>query len=359
MINQPLYELTNTRELKPLARHLYTTQHLIFNIQKTWATIAPQTKRKVKEFLKQKGADTYVLTVTDHEYRGGTRFFTKVGDVLKETQEGWMCVGEMGFRLMEREEIIDGIKHACKKNGADIKIVHGPRIDPRTHRVLELAREGKVKLFPLENYPSSHFLYLVSTTGKSYLIEESPHAEPVRAKDKEGKIVEFYRSLHRVFYFIPNPNWLGRLRLKQAQHRVWKSQQRRYPRISSKERGYPLFGILLSMLFYFIPYTFFIQPLIVLFDRLAASWANLFKKSGSSMIWGANGKRVRVEKMNQEISKAKHTGGQNHEKPPPKEANIPIEQVPVEELTRLIRESSDLAIRINATHELVRRAESG
>jgi len=41
----------------------------------------------------------------------------------------------------------------------------------------------------------------------------------------------------------------------------------------------------------------------------------------------------------------------------PVSKNAPIEEIPVEELTRRITDGRDLAIRIDATHELVRRLE--
>src|SRR5260221_4797461 len=156
--------------------------------------ISPQTKHAVREFLSRRGTSTYVFTVTDLAYSGPKQFFTRVEDALKEAKEVWMCVGEMGFRLMERDEIINGINFAAKHNGASIKVIHGPRTDPKTKRIFDLAKDGLVELFQLENYPSHHFLYIVSKTGRRLLIDESPHLEPVRARNQAGMVVEFYRS---------------------------------------------------------------------------------------------------------------------------------------------------------------------
>ena len=76
------------------------------------------------------------------------------------------------------------------------------------------------------------------------------------------------------------------------------------------------------------------------------------------MIWGATRKEGEGKRMKKEIAYTEQAGGQEKQKESSNGQNVTIEEVPIEELTRLIRESSDLAIRINATHELVRRAES-
>ncbi len=296
----PLYKLDTVGDPTPLGRRLYITRNLILGVQKNLLTFAPQTKHAVREFLSRRGTSTYVFTVTDLAYSGPKQFFTRVEDALKEAKEVWMCVGEMGFRLMERDEIINGINFAAKHNGASIKVIHGPRTDPKTKRIFDLAKDGLVELFQLENYPSHHFLYIVSKTGRRLLIDESPHLEPVRARNQAGMVVEFYRSMHRFFYFIRDPKWLGQRRLRQAQNRIRLAERHRLLRIGHGTRGYPLFGILLNYILFIIPYTLILQPLLVFLDRLQSSWDNVYSGvQGNQNIFGRE-----VEEMSErDISK--------------------------------------------------------
>lgn len=50
-----------------------------------------------------------------------------------------MAVGEIDHHLMENRQVLDGIIYACEHNHASIEILHGPRVDPKTKTIFELA----------------------------------------------------------------------------------------------------------------------------------------------------------------------------------------------------------------------------
>ena len=146
--------------------------------------------------------------------RGSTsneRAFDELLSLLDDAIDIKLALGEMGHRLMENEKMLERLVRAYQTNQANITIVHGPRVDPETHRVFELAREGILSLYCMPNYRSHHFFLITSKNGKTTAIEEARHLE-TRWKKVGGQWKESAHSYVRTYFVASQPYRLQNLR---------------------------------------------------------------------------------------------------------------------------------------------------
>lgn len=147
------------------------------------------------------GVKLYVLRRGKDSFANNDKFSRELAYLLNNAVEIKISVGEMAHQLMERDDLLVGLKNAKKLNGATVEIVHGPRVDPATKRVFGLAAKGIVKLFRGDKYFTNHFILVKLPSGKEYLINENSHHEPIwyQSEDEEWKAKWESRLL---FYYI-------------------------------------------------------------------------------------------------------------------------------------------------------------
>jgi hypothetical protein len=225
-------------------------------------------KRFVVRFLQNYRLLIDIGVINKNGYTGAERIFGALSVELRNASKIWMCVGEMGSRMMERDDIIAALRYAAQVNHAEIYIIHGPRVDYKTQRIYDLAAAGMVQLYSLSSYPSEHFIYIKKIDGDVSLLEEAPHTEPIRGLDENGEKVEIHRGLIRPFYLIMHPNLLGFYRYKQALNRIQHANLSQSRPSNPADRGYPFVEALLAILFKYIAIINFLQPLVIFIDRL-------------------------------------------------------------------------------------------
>ncbi len=220
-------------------------------------------KKRVKMFMERRGVEVTIARLGVKKYINADKFFSNLKKIFQSSRLIWLCVGEMGHRFMEQPDFLDGVVEAAKNN-ADIRIIFGPRVDPFTTSIFKLAKEYRqIRLFQLDTYPSTHFLYTVNLEDKVVLIEESPHPEKMRVYNSKGKPVEAVKSVFRAFYIIRKPNILRRLRMMEAKYRMFYSTEIDEPIKFPYRRGYRFWREIPLLLYnFFISY--FVQPLLII-----------------------------------------------------------------------------------------------
>ena len=172
------------------------------NIRKLHSdTITKYRPRRIgwKKHLERHGIHFTFAGINESGFLASDPFFSQVENFLKDAKVMWVCFGQLGKRFLERPEFVRGLTHAIKKNLARVYILTGPRHDPDTKTVFELAATGLIEIFPLEEYPSDHFLLIENFAGQKILIQESPHPETIRGR-KNGELAELFNGFFRLFY---------------------------------------------------------------------------------------------------------------------------------------------------------------
>ncbi len=248
---------------KPLSWFSLRALEWIQKYQDSSSGIVKGYGKRIISFFRRRGIFLFVGKINDNEYIGVGKFFETLSTSIRSSKEVWMCMGEMGFRIMERDDVLEAIEYAARHK-SKVSIVHGPRVDPRTSRIFTLAQKGLVHLYMMNYYPSDHFICVQDKVGRVTLFDESPHPEVVRAKSIHNgveKIFEIYRGRYRLFYVIPNPGWLWARRLKAVKRRAaYSSKITSRPNTPTESRGYPFFYILFSLIFWYTPLIYIVQP---------------------------------------------------------------------------------------------------
>jgi hypothetical protein len=169
-------------------------------IQGVVACIDLLTYPLVARILKLRGIDYFVLSYAEISRRSPERFFSLVESLLSDAQEIRIAGGEMGSGLMENPRLLNGLRRAVHNNNALVHIIHGPRVDPDTRMVYELAAEGKLTLFMRPQYDGHHFLLVKGKDDKVTLIDEGMHDEVLWGIDGQGKPKPAFASQVRRFF---------------------------------------------------------------------------------------------------------------------------------------------------------------
>lgn len=94
---------------------------------------------------------------------------------LLDNAEIHIVMGNMSSLVCEQKVVIDSLESALQRN-ITIKLIHGPDIDPRSERFLELLTESpKVELYRHPIIPELHFRILMDKRGPREVYVEEPH----------------------------------------------------------------------------------------------------------------------------------------------------------------------------------------
>lgn len=156
---------------------IFEKRNIEFLFYKRWGE---QNKRSQKENVK--------------EY-----FFSKMASEIKKGKSIKIRLGEMGHLLIDNEKIIDAFLTAYKRNQAEIEIVHGPRVDPRTAKIYELVESGIVDTFKSNKYFQNHYMVIETASGNKTVFDEGIHDETLWRLDSDDPLLE---SLTRNIYII-------------------------------------------------------------------------------------------------------------------------------------------------------------
>jgi hypothetical protein len=187
-------------------------------LQERARRIFSRLRNFIADFLNSQHIMVKVATISPSKYMDVDVFFQRFREVLSNAVEAWMCVGQMGFRFMEHADVLKGFQ-AAVANNATIHIIRGPRKDPKTTSVVELAKRGNIKFHILDHYPEDHFFVVKTKSSPTFLILESPHPEVIRGL-KEGEEAELHSGRYRVFTIFPNSGLLGSYMLRVAKKKV-------------------------------------------------------------------------------------------------------------------------------------------
>lgn len=192
-------------------------------------------------------------------------FLYAVASSIEQAKEVRMTTGEMGHRLLENPWLMEALERAHTENNAKIEIIHGPRVDPATQRVFELAGRGVVTLFRAPEYLPHHFMLVESTDGAVTVIDESPHLETAWTQDQVGGLTTLFEGPIRVYYVISNPVRLaGLLNGNFERIKATASPSIAHPG-STRILRPPAIRVLLSFLRLFL-YRILVQPVVIMFD---------------------------------------------------------------------------------------------
>lgn len=148
-----------------------------------------------------------VIRRTEKELFDSGKLFNILWYYINQAVDIKFSVGEMSHQLMEREDIIQGLRLAKEQNKANIEIVHGPRVDLDSKRIFNLAEEGVVKLFrSKERYFAHHYIIFTLINGEEILIDESSHHEPIWYQAENGSWETKWESKVRFYYVIKSPS---------------------------------------------------------------------------------------------------------------------------------------------------------
>lgn len=122
---------------------------------------------------------------------------------LMEATRIRMSIGEMGYRLMGNPKLLRALEKALNK-GAEVTIVHGPRVDPKTTEIYELARRfPNLVILKSDTYHHNHF-FLVETGDRNVVIDEGIHDEMLWDSRNGEPIYEHRTRLVYVYDNKPN-----------------------------------------------------------------------------------------------------------------------------------------------------------
>jgi uncharacterized protein YggU (UPF0235/DUF167 family) len=164
------------------------------------------SQRVFKWIYRSRGVYYYTLRRGANGYERAEGFFAQIEGILKGASEIRIAVGEMGHDLMDNERLIAGLKDAYVVNHAKIEIVHGPRVDPKTTLIYDLARDDVVKLYRMPKYRAHHFMHVTDPHGSVSVIDESTHIETYWEADRHGVIRTYLRGRVRSYYVSPQSN---------------------------------------------------------------------------------------------------------------------------------------------------------
>lgn len=131
-------------------------------------------------------------------------FLLHLCTLLEQGKEIQVALGEMGRNVIDDPRVIRALSLAYFRHDANIEILHGPHVHPGTHRIFHLAGAGIVKLYQTSRYIPHHFIIIKTPSGEFHIADENPHNEALWKLDQYGQLVNYYRSIYRVWYIIEN-----------------------------------------------------------------------------------------------------------------------------------------------------------
>ena len=148
------------------------------------------------------GVELYEITKRPTGYKE-TAPFRKMQSLLRQAINIKVLLGEMDHDLMERPDVIDGIKYALENNNAEMTFVHGPRIDPQTKTIYNYVNKYNVSFHRLYNYREHHFIIIKTKDGSTFAFDESTHIETYWGIDRNDRILPFETTEKKIYYLIP------------------------------------------------------------------------------------------------------------------------------------------------------------
>jgi len=158
-------------------------------LQSPWASLHESLYPIVRKLFELRGVDYYIVDRTAPLEERNARereVFDLVQKILTDAIEIKVALGEVGHQFMEHPAVLEGLSRAFIINSANIEIVHGPRVDPKTTSIFSFARQDVVRLFKMDNYESHHFILVKKRDGDVILVDEGVHVEAIWSKDKSG-----------------------------------------------------------------------------------------------------------------------------------------------------------------------------
>lgn len=209
---------------------------------------------------------------------------TKLVDAFSDASEIYMALGEMGHGLMERPDVLNAFMNARQNNNATIQILHGPRVDPETLEIFNLASENIVELYRTQQYYNHHFSYVKDMNGKITIFDEGIHDETIWGTNELGDTIPFFTSLARHQYLISKSNRLHKSLKSEFDDRKL-SAKKVYTRPDKfVPSDYSPLRIFLTSTFINVPFRHIIQPLRNLLDiPLDIFWYDTRKDKGVEM----------------------------------------------------------------------------
>ena len=97
-------------------------------------------------------------------------------DDLSDSEEMHITMGNVSSLVCEKDIVIDSLKKALEKD-ITLKLIHGPEVDTRSKRFLNLLRKSKkVEFYEYPTDPDLHFRILIDAEGHAREVcVEEPH----------------------------------------------------------------------------------------------------------------------------------------------------------------------------------------
>jgi hypothetical protein len=94
---------------------------------------------------------------------------------LSNNEEIHIVMGIVNYLVCEQEIVINSLKKALERD-VEIKLIHGPEVDTRSKRFLNLLGESpKAKIYRFPESPEIHFRVLIDAKGPREVYVEEPH----------------------------------------------------------------------------------------------------------------------------------------------------------------------------------------
>ena len=111
-----------------------------------------------------------------------------------------VCVmGELGSEVLENSNVLEGLKNAYKNHKAKIHIIGGPRVDPKSNAIFNLANLGELDIYRTRTYKKNHFHLITYIDGDEIVVNEGIHDEAIWSGDKKNAILN--KFARHIFVF--------------------------------------------------------------------------------------------------------------------------------------------------------------
>jgi hypothetical protein len=122
-------------------------------------------------------------------------------EAFKHSSTISIALGEMGHRLADNPALLRALESAYKNNQVVIRVLHGPRVDPETREIFELARQGVIQLKMTPHYSRRHFFIVRLRDGRISILDEGVHNEALWEQDENSHPKKVYSSRYRIYYY--------------------------------------------------------------------------------------------------------------------------------------------------------------
>lgn len=95
---------------------------------------------------------------------------------LSDNEQIHLIMGNASHFVCEQDIVVDSLREALEKK-IKVALIHGPDVDTRSNRFLNLLRENseKVALYEHPESPSLHFRVILDANGPREVYVEEPH----------------------------------------------------------------------------------------------------------------------------------------------------------------------------------------